>query len=104
MLMIPIKVQKLTFMTFPPVKFLPIFELYSFPTKDLPYISDINNEQFKQKIINPKPKLNMNIIFNFNWKLSSIFTLYLCFSKSKLTKDATVFILYKISSAIPPAF
>ena len=62
--MTPIKVQNVTVITSPPVKFLPLFELYSFCIKVLPYSKDTNIVQFRKNIINPIQNPNLHIVCN----------------------------------------
>ena len=60
----PIKVQNVTAITSPPVKFLPLLELYSFCIRVRPYNNAINIVEFKKNIIKPIQNPSFLIVFN----------------------------------------
>ena len=60
--------------------------------------------KFKKKIINPTENPNLHVLIKSIFQTTSTFSLNLRVSNSKFAKEATVFILYSISSAKPPAF
>ena len=99
------RVLKTTVTISPKVNFLPALSFHtSSPSNFLEYNAATKNVKKIKNNVPPKLKPNRNAFCSSNLCTKSIILLNLFISNSKLEKDATVLILYNISSAIPPAF